>query len=189
MIDVLFQDRWILVADKPAGMPSQRTAQGEDGLFELLQQQHAYVGLHHRLDRNASGLILFTLARSANAAIAAGFRDHTIARTYLAWLEGEAVSGTWSWPVTRKAATTHVEVRGQHDGLTEVVCTLETGRKHQIRVHAAMNGTPIAGDKKYGGDVARPSRRLALHASTLKLTHPNTGAVVTLESPAPALLT
>ncbi|MEZ4318206.1 MAG: RluA family pseudouridine synthase [Myxococcota bacterium] len=181
----VFRDAWLLVVDKPAGLPTQGTRAGEPGLYEALCASEPYVGLHHRLDRNASGLVLFTLDRAANAAIAEGFRTHTIQRGYVARVEGEVVAGTWSWPVDGKPARTDVEVRSWSDGVSEIGCRLHTGRKHQIRVHAAMNGTPILGDTRYGGDVARRAGRLALHAGSLELRHPVTGETLTLSAPTP----
>lgn len=184
---IAFQDDWILVANKPAGLPSQRTAIGEEGLYEQLCETHPYVGLHHRLDRNASGLLLFTLDRSVNKAISQAFKTHQIQRTYLAWLEGEAQSATWRWPVQGKSATTHMTLRAYAGGVSEVSCELETGRLHQIRVHAAMNGTPVLGDRKYGGDAVRPAPRLGLHAWKLRFIHPHLGTPQEVESPRPDL--
>jgi len=172
-----------VIIDKPAGLPAQATRAGEPGVYELLCRTESYVGLHHRLDRNASGLMLLTLQRSANAAIAQGFREHSISRTYRALLEGEARSGVWSWPVDRKPAVTEVRALSTRDGRTEVECALQTGRKHQIRIHAAMAGTPIVGDTRYGGDLTAPIGRLALHAQRLDLNHPITQQPLSLRSP------
>lgn len=176
----VYRDRWLLVVDKPAGLPTQATRTGEPGLYEQLCATEPYVGLHHRLDRNVSGLVLLTLDRSVNAAIAEGFRAHTIRRTYRATLEGEVAAGTWSWKVDGKPARTEVTVLRQASGQTEVELRLHTGRKHQIRIHAAMNGTPVAGDMRYGGDLTQPGPRLALHAWRLELVHPVTGEPLVL---------
>jgi len=70
-------------------------------------------------------------------------------------------------------------------GVTELECVLHTGRTHQIRVHAAMNGTPIVGDTRYGGDLTRHTGRLALHAWRLSLRHPKTDAQLALECALP----
>jgi 23S rRNA pseudouridine1911/1915/1917 synthase len=98
-------------------------------------------------------------------------------------VEGEATAGSWRWPVDGKAARTDVTVRGFDAGVTELECVLHTGRKHQIRIHAAMNGTPVLGDTRYGGDLARPADRLALQAWRLELEHPITGEPLCFESP------
>ncbi len=182
----VYRDATLLVIDKPAGVPSQRTASGEPGVYELLAAREAYVALHHRLDRRASGLLLLALDRRVNRRLASAFRQHTIRRIYVARCEGEVLPGSWNWPIGDKPARTEVEPLSVNpDGTTDVRCTLETGRTHQIRIHAAMNGTPLVGDRRYGGDLARPWHRLALHATTLRFTHPLCGTPLTLESPVP----
>jgi 23S rRNA pseudouridine1911/1915/1917 synthase len=180
----IYRDRWLLVVDKPAGMATQ-PAPGELDLHTTLMKAHGYVGLHHRLDQPASGLVLFTLDRSVNDAIAKGFREHTIRRTYRAVLDGHAVDATWDRPVEGKPARTDVRVVGRGAGASAVECELHTGRTHQIRVHAALAGRPILGDRRYGGDAGRRWTRLALHAWRLELTHPVTGQplVATAELP------
>jgi 23S rRNA pseudouridine1911/1915/1917 synthase len=185
---IAYRDGWLVVVDKPAGLPSQRTRDGTDGVYERLCQTEAYVGLHHRLDQRASGLLLLTVDKRANQAIAEGFRTHTIQRAYRVLFEGPVAEASWTWPVDGKPARTDVTpVAGEprQDGLAEGVCRLHTGRMHQIRVHAAMNGTPVLGDTKYGGDLARPSPHLGLHAWRLELDHPQTGERLVVESPPP----
>jgi 23S rRNA pseudouridine1911/1915/1917 synthase len=184
-VEVRFEDRWLVVVHKPAGLPTQAPRGGGDNLFDRLRAEHPYVGLHHRLDAAASGLVLLTLDRQVNAAVAAAFREHTIDRGYLAVLTGHARSGTWDRPVDGKRARTDVEVLGHGAGLTAVRLRLHTGRKHQIRVHAALAGTPVGGDRRYGGDATRRWPRLALHATTLRLTHPHTGEELAIDDPLP----
>ena len=181
----VYRDRDILAISKPAGLPTQSTKTGESGLFEALQAQESYVGLHHRLDRPASGLVLFSLDRRANKGLASGFQRHTIRRTYTAVVVGSVSDCTWSWSVGGKSAKTHVTVVGEAAGFTAVRMSLDTGRKHQIRVHAAMAGAPIAGDRRYGAEAGYAWPRLALHASQLTLKHPVTGEVLVLEAPLP----
>lgn len=182
----VYRDDVLLVVDKPASLPSQRTKRGEPGLFELLKATEPYVGLHHRLDRRASGLLVLALDRRVNKALARGFRKHTIRRTYVALCEGGVEDATWSWPVDGKPARTDVEaLEAREDGTTAVRCRLHTGRTHQIRIHAAMNGTPLVGDRHYGGDLSRPWHRLGLHAERLELTHPLTSKPLDLRAPLP----
>ena len=181
----VYRDRDVLVVSKPAGLPTQSTRDGEPGLFEALQIQESYVGLHHRLDRPASGLVLFSLDRRANKGLASGFQRHTIRRTYSAVVMGSVSDCTWSWPVNGKSAKTNITAVGEDAGFTAVQVSLNTGRKHQIRVHAAMAGAPIAGDRRYGADAGYAWPRLALHASQLTLKHPVTGELLTLEAPLP----
>ena len=176
----IYRDDYLLVINKPAGLPSQRTKAGEEGVYELLSAHEDYVGLHHRLDRRASGLMVLTVHRSANKAMARAFRKHQVQRVYVALCEGEVHNGRWDSDVDGKPARTDVLVIGPYgDGLTAIECRLHTGRTHQIRIHAAMNGTPLAGDRTYGGDASRPWERLGLHAGELSLRHPTTGEAMT----------
>ncbi len=184
-MNILFRDRWLLVVDKPAGAPTQSTATGEQGIFEALQADERYVGLHHRLDRPASGLVLFTVDRRANKGISAAMQAHTIRRTYAVVLAGRCESGVWEQPVARKPARSLVRVVDVSGGMSRVEIDLDTGRKHQIRVQAALNRVPVVGDRRYG-DQGRLWPRLALHACRLALEHPITGEPLVVESPVPA---
>ena len=85
----LFRDDWLWVVAKPAGVPTQADRAGSPDLAAALSRHTDYLGVHHRLDQPASGVVLFTVHPGANAAIAAAFRDHTIERTYLAVLTGD----------------------------------------------------------------------------------------------------
>jgi len=185
MIEQIYRDEWILVVNKPAGLPSQRTRRGEPGAYEELLTHHEYVGLHHRLDRGASGLMVFALSRQANRSLADGFRRHTTRRAYKAVLCGRPSCLVWAWPVDGKPALTHAVEHGHRAGLTAIEATLETGRKHQIRVHAAMSGAPVMGDSRYGMDGAARWPGLALHAHTLQMNHPFTGTPHTWVAPTP----
>lgn len=171
-----YRDAHLLVIEKPFGLPSQPTRKGEKNLYAMLSQQESYIGLHHRLDTPASGLMLFTLHRSVNANIAEGFRDHTIKRSYLLVVVGETPdAGTWDSALDGKEARTHFSRLGSRDSLSLLEVQLETGRTHQIRRHASSAGFPIVGDRRYGGNAGRLWERLALHAHQLQLTHPVTG--------------
>ena len=186
---VVYEDPHIVVVDKPFGLPSQSTREGAPGLYESLQAHYDYIGLHHRLDQTASGLILFSRCREANRPLSALFQSHQIQRRYACILVGQAKAATWTAPVQGKTAQSEVCPLGTGQGLTAATVTLQTGRKHQIRVHAALSGTPIAGDHRYGGEAARRSSRLALHAYRLELPHPTTREPLTLMSPIPDDLT
>jgi len=183
-VNIVFRDRWLLVVDKPAGTLTQGTEK-ERGIFEELQDKERYVGLHHRLDRPASGLVLFTVDRRANKGISARMQAHEIDRTYSAVLSGRCESGTWDQPVSRRTARSEVRVLDVSGGFSQVEVSLHTGRKHQIRVHAALNRTPVLGDRRYGAEAGRMWPRLALHARRLALKHPITGERLELESPIP----
>jgi len=181
----VFRDRWLLVVSKPSGLPTQRTRADEDGLYERLVAEHGRVGLHHRLDRPASGLLLFTLDPSADRPVARALREHRIDRRYLAVLYGDVASGRWEAPVEGRPAVTEARRLGGAAGLTAVELRLHTGRKHQIRVHAALVGAPVAGDRRYGGVAGRRWPRLALHAWRLAFEHPFAGERLDLRAPLP----
>lgn len=185
----VYRDRDLLVVDKPAGVPSQATRRGEAGAYELLRAREAYLGLHHRLDTPASGLLLFTLSRRCNKAITEAFRAHAIQRTYLARVLGDpGPAGTWEAPIEGEPARTDW-VRLESDGKTSLLeLRLHTGRKHQIRLHALEAGHPILGDRRHGGAVGALCPRLALHAWRLELRHPVSGQPLSLSAPVPEAL-
>ena len=169
-----YRDRWILVVDKPVGLPSQPTPGGDrTHVYGILTGQHRYVGLHHRLDTPASGLLLLTLDPSVNATIAADFQTHRVERRYLAVVLGDpGEAGRWEQPINGEPAITHWVRLGADQGVSVLLLTLETGRTHQIRRHAADAGHPLLGDRRYGGAAGRLSPRLTLHAIGLGLMHP-----------------
>lgn len=173
--------------DKPHGLPTQATRAGGDSAFDQLRARHPYVGLHHRLDTPASGLLVLALHRSANAGLATAFQQHTVTRRYRAVLWGLCGGEAWCWerPVAGRPARTTGRTLGQGGGCTAVELSPHTGRKHQLRIHAALAGTPICGDRRHGGEAGRCWPRLALHAASLSLSHPVTGEALSLSSPMP----
>lgn len=183
-MNIIFRDQWLLVVDKPVGQLTQGT-ETEAGLFEALQATESYVGLQHRLDRPASGLVLFTVDRRANRGISEALQSHQIARTYLAVLSGQCKDAVWEQPVARREAKSEVRVLDFSGGVSRVEVALHTGRKHQIRVQAALNRTPVLGDRRYGAEAGRMWPRLALHARRLALRHPITAEALVFESPVP----
>ena len=187
VITTRHQDSCVLVVDKPHGLPTQATKEGtRTHLYGILCAQHPYIGLHHRLDTPASGLVLFTLDRRANKAIADAFQTHAIERTYQLMVVGDpGGSGSWTTPIAGKPATTHFKRLATGGGMALLEATLETGRTHQIRVHAAAEGHPIVGDRRHGGAAGKLWNRLALHACSLRLTHPTSGEPLTVSSPTP----
>ncbi|MCB9795541.1 MAG: RluA family pseudouridine synthase [Alphaproteobacteria bacterium] len=174
----VFRDRWILVVDKPCGLPAQAT-RARDGasVYSLLGEAHGYVGLHHRLDTPASGLMVLALDRRANKGLAEAFREHGARRSYLVWVLGDpGPSGRWDAPVDGKPAGTRFNRLESDGAMSRLEVELETGRTHQIRQHAAGAGYPVIGDRRYGGAAGSLWPRLALHAFRLALKHPVTGA-------------
>jgi 23S rRNA-/tRNA-specific pseudouridylate synthase len=182
----VYRDRWLVVIDKPSGLPSQAGRDGRPGVYERLLETEPYVGLHHRLDTPASGLLLLSLHRKANAALAEGFREHQIARNYRVWVLGDpGEEGAWEAPLDgRRALTRWARLRGGRT--SELRVSLETGRTHQIRRHATEAGHPVLGDRRHGGAAGSLWARLALHAEELALKHPITGEALRVLAELPA---
>ena len=168
----------------------------------------AKIWIIHRLDKGTSGLVVFAKNEHAKEILQSRWKDLVIERRYIAFLEKklEKESGAiQSWlvenPKSLKVYSYPEEVRGGqlaithykvldyvHRGkgiYTKTEFSLESGRKNQIRVHAAEIGHPVAGDEKYGAETD-PIRRLALHAATLVFRNPMSNEVVRLKSPLPA---
>jgi 23S rRNA pseudouridine1911/1915/1917 synthase len=182
-----YRDDAIAVVEKPAGLPTQATREGgRRHLFAMLQTRFRYVGLHHRLDTPASGLVLVTLDSAANAAVHAAFEKHEIQRVYAVAVIGDpGPTGEWTAPIDGDEARTRFR-RQATDGRRSILeVELDTGRMHQIRRHAAMAGVPVLGDLRYGGAAKKLWPRLALHARRLAFVHPISGAPVAVESPIP----
>jgi 23S rRNA pseudouridine1911/1915/1917 synthase len=193
----IFEDDHVIVVDKPAGLLTVATATERRRtlhsiLSELIRRKLFIV---HRLDREASGLVVFAKTTHAKEHLQAQFKDHTAGRTYIAVVEKRVTPESFTirsplaentahrvYPsATGKPAVTHVKVLQHRAKASLIEVRLETGRKHQIRVHLAEKGYPIVGDKFYGGR-ASSIHRLALHAARLEFRHPATGKVVRLES-------
>lgn len=193
-----YEDDALVVIDKPAGVSTQGTQRfGEDHLYGALiahyTKEHGnklgYVGLHHRLDRDTSGLVLFTKKPSANKSIAEQFQNQQIKKKYYAISVGpKPKTETWTCaePILRDfasqkifrfktgkkgdAAKTEFKwIRELAENRQLIECTPLTGRTHQIRIHLKEANLPILGDRTYGRE---PYYRMMLHAFELKLAHP-----------------
>jgi 23S rRNA pseudouridine1911/1915/1917 synthase len=213
---VVFEDDSLLVVDKAAHLLTVPTPKREtDTLVHLLQ---AYVsrgrkGLRrvevvHRLDREASGLLVFAKDRHTAERLREQFAATKPERDYLAIVAGSLATdqGTFDkWLVTDRetihrrcaprpgvgeSAVTHYQVTRRLPDATVVRVRLETGRRNQIRVHFADAGHPVLGDPRYGPPKRHhrlwPRARLALHAAALAFTHPVTGKRLRFESRLPA---
>jgi 23S rRNA pseudouridine1911/1915/1917 synthase len=205
------EDPWIMAAEKPAGLlsqPAERRAPGELALDELLllhlaveEGRRPFLRLLHRLDRATSGLLLFARQPEALPPLARAWREGRVERLYLALVEGapafEALrveapiarveGGAWRFRVSEagRPAATEVAVRARGASLCLVECRLSTGRTHQVRVHLAHLGHPVAGDRLYGATAPGPPRPL-LHAAELNLPHPGSDETLRISSPLPA---
>lgn len=187
---VVFSDEHLIIANKPAGLVTAPTPESDRGdLLDQLKTQFGEVYLVHRIDLPTSGLLVFARTREANKLLGDAFAEHRIEREYRAVAIGEVVAQTIDRPIEGRRAVTHVEVIEPLAGATLLAVKLETGRTHQIRIHLAGLGHPLAGDSQHGGErsrtfIPRPPR-LALHAAVLGFTHPATGNQVRWEAPLP----
>lgn len=215
---VLYEDDAVVVVDKPAGVYVHPSPGHETGtLVEALLRRYPEMarvggpgreGVVHRLDAGTSGVMVFARTQQAYRKLRADFESHVrIEKTYLAVLHGaprarsgrlETTIGRKPWDAKRMAvdvpggvrAVTNWTVLAKKGGLSLVEFVIETGRMHQIRVHAAHLGCPIVGDDLYGDAVrdgrlrVRPRRPL-LHAVTLAFDHPKTGRRMAFSSEPP----
>jgi 23S rRNA pseudouridine955/2504/2580 synthase len=219
---ILLEDDHLIAIDKPAGVAVHGGSGVSFGVIEQLRQarQYGLVGgakfleLVHRLDRETSGILLLAKKRSALTNLQAQFKERETGKTYLALVQGV-------WPANKKVidqplhkyllqdgerrvkvvakddpdgmrSITLVKVAKVLQGMTLLEVTIKTGRTHQIRVHLASNGHPIAGDDKYGDfewnkTLAKQGlKRMFLHAWRLEFTHPASGERVQLQADLPA---
>ncbi len=190
-IPIIYEDRWMVVIDKPQGLLSVPAVREELNAFHLLKVKLKTTSLFpvHRLDRDSSGVLLFARSKMAEEQFNILFEKHDLCRQYLAVVDGHLPErcGTWecflrekenydvevTTPELGRKATTHYEVIRYSKKLTYLSLKLETGRKHQIRVQTAHMGFPIVGDKRYGS-LVNPFKRLCLHAYHLSFIHPFT---------------
>ncbi|MGH9231018.1 MAG: RluA family pseudouridine synthase [Acidimicrobiales bacterium] len=217
-VPLVYEDPDLLVVDKPGGLVVHPGAGQHAGtlVHGLLARypgiravgQADRPGIVHRLDKGTSGLLLVARSQPAYDALVAMLAARRVARRYraLVWGAVDSPTGMVDAPVGRgardrtrmavtltgKDARTRYEVVGGFTDpvtVTELRCTLETGRTHQIRVHMASIGHPVVGDARYGGRRASlPSPRPWLHAEHLALEHPVSGEPLVFDSPLPAEL-
>lgn len=201
-LEVIYEDRDIIVVDKPAGVLTEPKGDSpHDHLLGMikgyLKRKHkdsrgSYVKLLHRLDKDTSGVVVAAKSRVGEQ-LEDQFRGHRIERNYIAIVEGrmEAEEGTINLPLEKgdfeggrksrvahhkeegKEAVTRFRVKERYSNATLLNINVGTGRTHQVRVHLAEKGHPLIGDATYGGKIRFP--RHALHATLLAFKHPRTG--------------
>ena len=197
MFEVLYEDDSLVFINKPAGIVVQQRMHEPDEPFlhDLIEKQIGSVYLMQRLDRGTSGVIFFSKRSDLNVRLTRQFERKRIRKSYLAICEGElAERQTIDAPLARigaikfgvrdhgKRAITHVAPLDATPQGSLVAVDLETGRTHQIRVHLAAVGHPLAGDWLYG---ERNASRPMLHAAELQMTHPLTNEPLRVVAPVP----
>ncbi len=212
-ISIVYEDRDIAVIDKAQGMvvhpaPGNETGTLVNALLYHLKDLSGIggvlrPGIVHRIDKMTSGLIVVAKNDMAHNSLAMQIKEHSAGRVYLALAEGnfKEESGTVDAPIGRslkdrkkmavsekgREAVTHWQVLARYGGFTLLKVRLETGRTHQIRVHMASLGHPLAGDTVYGGEKAKLGLEgQALHACRLHLKHPSSGEEMTFKAPTPS---
>ncbi|MGB5774776.1 MAG: 23S rRNA pseudouridine(955/2504/2580) synthase RluC [Sedimenticolaceae bacterium] len=212
---IIYEDKLILVINKPSGLAVHGGSGVSHGVIEILRASRPdapFLELAHRLDRETSGCLLLAKRRSALRHLQELQRAGRITKRYLALLAGQIARTAWRGdaPLRKntlksgerivrvdpggKTALTLFGVLQRFADTTLVEAVLETGRTHQIRVHAAHNGTPIVGDPKYGDEAVNQRfrglglRRLFLHAASLQFDWPEEGECIRLEAPLPSEL-
>jgi 23S rRNA pseudouridine1911/1915/1917 synthase len=210
-LDIIYEDEDLAVINKPAGMvvhpaPGHYTGTlvhallGRGGAWSAVGGA-SRPGVVHRLDKGTSGLIVVARNDVSHRSLSAQLKDRSLSRTYLTIVRGsvKADAGELEGPIGRhpverkrmavvsggRYARTRYQVVERRRTHTLLRCDLDTGRTHQIRVHLAALGHPVAGDNEYGGREPAADRPM-LHAWQLRLRHPRTGEEMKFEvSPPP----
>jgi 23S rRNA pseudouridine1911/1915/1917 synthase len=188
---IAYEDDDLVVVDKPAGLLAAPTPESDrHNLLDRLRRRARgkEVFLVHRIDLQTSGLVVFAKNADANRALAECFRRHDVEREYLAVVRGECEfeQRTVDAPIGGRRAVTHLRVVERFaTRATLLEARLETGRTHQIRIHCAACGLPVAGDRRYGHPMPGDPPRVALHARRLGFAHPRSGAALDWTSPLP----
>lgn len=207
---IRYIDEDIIIASKGAPLPTlpaRHIASGtlREQLIDLLHADPASFVYHpvNRLDKGTSGLLCIARHAHAQRLMTAQLHTGSFVREYLAVTEGipQDEEGTIDAPIARlgtgarravredgQHAVTHYRVVQAGGGRALVRLRLETGRTHQIRVHLAHIGCPIAGDYLYGTELPELAGRFALHSASIRLAHPLTGSTIALDEPLPAQL-
>lgn len=214
-LEIMYEDADLLVVNKPKGMVVHPAAGNYTGT--LVNALLAYCGdslsgingvirpgIVHRIDKDTSGLLVVAKNDFAHQKLASQIKAHSFTRLYEAVVHGNLKEddGTIDAPIGRhpvhrkmmavteknaRSAVTHYHVLTRYNGFTHVQCRLETGRTHQIRVHMAYIGHPIAGDTVYGPKKAVPDLNgQCLHARVLGFLHPRDGRYIEITSDLPA---
>lgn len=212
-LEIVYQDADVAVVNKPQGMVVHPSAGHTSGTLVNALLYHVKdlsgingvlrPGIVHRIDKDTSGLLMIAKNDEAHTKLAAELKDKKSLRKYWAIVHGNLPNdrGMIEAPIGRsekdrkkqavtakgKEAVTRFQVLERYGDYTLLELTLETGRTHQIRVHMAYIGHPVAGDEAYGPKKTLKGHGQFLHARTLGFTHPRTGEVVEFTAEAPAI--
>ncbi|MFC5631449.1 MULTISPECIES: RluA family pseudouridine synthase [Streptococcus] len=212
-LDIVYEDEDVAIVNKPQGMVVHPSAGHTKGTLVNALMYHVKdlssingvvrPGIVHRIDKDTSGLLMIAKNDVAHNTLAEELKAQKSLRKYLAIVHGNLPNdrGIIEAPIGRsekdrkkqavtakgKPAVTRFQVLERFGDYTLVELTLETGRTHQIRVHMAYIGHPVAGDEAYGPRKTLKGNGQFLHAQTLGFTHPRTGELVQFTAPAPAI--
>jgi len=198
-LKIVYEDEWLLVVNKPAGMLSVPGKSGKESVYSLVSQLYPEADgpmIVHRLDMATSGLLIIAKSKKVHQHLQAQFKNHSIKKKYIALLYGSILQdeGTIELPIRPdpldrprqvvdmecgKPAITYYQVLERTDRYTRVAFYPHTGRTHQLRVHAAHPSglhCPIIGDELYG----KRDKRLCLHAESIEFIHPISGQIISL---------
>jgi len=195
-IPVIFEDQWLMVVDKPAGLLVIPTPKKEvRTLTNILNQdaelKNAPYRFHpcHRLDRETSGLLIYAKGKSSQKKIMDLFHQRAISKTYIALVRGVLLKskGEIKNRIEGKSALTRYRVVRQGDDFSEIQAQPLTGRTNQIRIHFRQLNHPIIGERRfaYRKDFKIKSKHLCLHARRLEFIHPLTKRKISISAPLP----
>ncbi|MBD1400985.1 RluA family pseudouridine synthase [Pelobacter sp. M08fum] len=213
--DVVFQDNYLIVINKPATIETQPThARYKGTLYEALQvylqdpfrpHQKPEIGMVQRLDRSTSGLIVFSIHPKAHKKMTELFKDGHVDKIYLALVSGQPASAhgeirsllarsrrenrVHSVTTGGKPAITRYRMKSRLNSCSLLEVQILTGRSHQIRAHMAELGCPLLGDQRYGGPMVLDGMMISrpmLHAQRLKFLHPLSAQPLEVSVPMPA---
>ena len=210
-LHILYEDNHLLVVNKPAGLPTMGTPEGERTLLTVAKDYikakyhkpgNVYLGVMSRLDAPVTGIVLLARTSKAAARMTEQFRSRAVEKTYWALVEGvPPPAGQYvDWlaqderhrrmSIVNRSHTGGKEARlsfrrlSVHGRMSLIEVELETGRKHQIRLQMSHHGYAVVGDRKYGARLTFPAG-VALHARVLVVAHPIRGEVLRFEAPLP----
>jgi len=203
---VCYKDNQIIAFNKPAGLLAQSDNSEDKSLLNLAEIYCKHpLFIVNRIDRPASGIVLFAKNERAIANLSKQFQERKVNKEYLAWVKHapspasgklehfifknskakKAIISTEKNELSKSAILDYATV-GKSDNYQLLKISLHTGRFHQIRAQLGAIKSPIKGDVKYGARRSNPDRSIALHAFRLKITHPTSNEKLTLQAPLPS---